>query len=83
MMNRSTNSWSKAAIVSLGLMASASVGCQANVAGQTLPSAYFLEDDVQYFPAGEETPLSNQQRALAAYRLEQEASAAGFAPPVP
>ena len=31
-----------------------SVGCQVSVAGQTLPSPYYLHDDVQYFPAGPE-----------------------------
>ena len=28
------------------------VGCQVDVSGQTLPSAYYLQDDIQYFPAG-------------------------------
>lgn len=51
----------------------ASVGClQTTIGGQTLPSAYYLDDDVQYFPAGPETKLANQIRALERYRVEQE-----------
>ncbi|HET6425362.1 MAG TPA: hypothetical protein VFG20_16865 [Planctomycetaceae bacterium] len=50
-----------------------SVGClQTTMGGQTLPSAYYLEDDVQYFPAGPETKLSNQIRALERYKVERE-----------
>ncbi len=38
-----------------GLLISASLcGCQTTIGGQTLPSAHYLEDDIQYFPAGEE-----------------------------
>lgn len=32
--------------------------------GQTLPSAHYLQDDVQYFPAGPETPLTEPQQAF-------------------
>jgi hypothetical protein len=50
-----------------------SVGClQTNIGGQTLPSAYYLDDDVQYFPKGPETKLSNQIRALDRYKVEQQ-----------
>ncbi len=60
-----------------------SVGCmQTNMGGQTLPSAYYLDDDVQYFPKGPETRLSNQIRALERYKVEREgfqaADAAAF-----
>jgi hypothetical protein len=41
-----------------------STGCQVSVAGQTLPSPYYLTDDVQYFPAGPENKLSNETAAL-------------------
>ena len=55
-----------------------SVGClQTNMGGQTLPSAYYLDDDVQYFPMGPETRLSNQIRALERYKVEQQATQAG------
>lgn len=55
-----------------------STGClQSTVGGQTLPSAYFLDDDVQYFPAGPETKLANQIRALERYKMERQAQLEG------
>lgn len=63
----------------LGL-AVASTGClQSSVGGQTLPSAYYLLDDVQYFPQGPETKLANQIRALERYKLERQALLEGTA----
>lgn len=47
-------------------------GCQTTVGGQTLPSAWYLEDDVQYFPAGPEFKLSNLEERLDQYRLQQQ-----------
>lgn len=46
-------------------------GCQATMNGQTLPSATYLRDDVQYFPAGPEFLLPNQVRALEDYKAQQ------------
>ena len=54
-----------AAIVSL-----ACTGCQVDVGGQTLPSAYYLQDDIQYFPAGPEFKLSKEAAAQKAYKKE-------------
>lgn len=52
-----------------GLLISASLcGCQTTVGGQTLPSAHYLEDDIQYFPAGEEYLLPNTRRAHQEYK---------------
>ena len=44
-------------------------GCQTTVGGQTLPSGYYLRDDVQYFPSGPEFLLYNTERA---YQQRQE-----------
>ena len=52
------------AVASLGL-----TGCQASMAGQTLPSPYYLKDDVQFFPAGPEFQFPNQVRAIEEYQL--------------
>lgn len=41
-------------------------GCQVDIGGQTLPSAYYLQDDIQYFPAGPEFKLSKEAAALKA-----------------
>ena len=38
--------------------------------GQTLPSAYYLQDDIQYFPAGPEFKLSKEAAAQKAYKDE-------------
>lgn len=51
---------------------SASVGCQTTVGGQTLPSAYYLRDDLSYFPAGPEFKLSKQVQAMEEYKLRQQ-----------
>lgn len=49
----------------------ASTGCQVDVAGQTLPSPYWLEDDVQYFAPGPEFKLSREAAALAEQKADQ------------
>jgi hypothetical protein len=41
-----------------------STGCQSSIAGQTLPSPYYLYDDIQYFPAGPENKLSLETAEL-------------------
>ena len=75
--------WPTMALVGCGLALSAgATGCQAVIGGQTLPSPHYLEDDVQYFPAGPEFLLSNQVRALDEYRLQQ-AAAADLGAPLP
>lgn len=48
------------------LAALASTGCQSDYAGQTLPSAYWHTDDIQYFPPGPEFKLSREAAALKA-----------------
>ncbi len=53
-----------------------SSGCQVSVAGQTLPSAYYLYDDIQYFPAGPENKLANETAALKAAREQARAAQA-------
>jgi len=66
----------------LGLLGAGSLtGCQTRMGGQTLPSAFYLNDDVQYFPAGPEELLPNQQRALDEYRAEQQAQRDGLNAP--
>jgi hypothetical protein len=66
----------------------ASVGCQVDYAGMTLPSGKYMHDDVQYFPPGPEFPFANtlaatQRARLAAQGLETFDPGAGpvVAPP--
>ena len=59
-------------LVGIGLLASSALtGCQVQVGGQTLPSAYYMGDDVQYYAPGPEFKLSNEAAALQAARAEQ------------
>lgn len=53
------------------ISAVASTGCQMSVGGQTLPSAYFLKDDVQFFPKGPEFKLSREAAALKEARAQE------------
>lgn len=65
--------WVHATLCGLGILAAVSTtGCQVDVGGQTLPSAYYLDDDVQYFPAGPEFKLSREAAAQKAFAAEQE-----------
>ncbi|MCL4192850.1 MAG: hypothetical protein KJZ87_14040 [Thermoguttaceae bacterium] len=59
-------------LAGLGLLAAMGLtGCQVDVGGQTLPSPYYQEDDVQYFPTGPEFRLSREAAALEAARAQQ------------
>ena len=48
----------------------AAVGCQVHVAGKTLPSPYYLSDDLQYFAPGQEFKLANEAAAMRAQAAE-------------
>lgn len=78
----------RGAIFKLGLLAALGLtGCQVDVGGQTLPSAYYLSDDVQYFPAGNEFVLANEAAAMRAANAAiagepvEEARKPGFSAP--
>lgn len=62
------------ALSAVALLLSVSSGCQVSVAGQTLPSPYYLYDDIQYFPAGPENKLANETAALKAAREQAKAA---------
>ncbi len=47
-------------------------GCQVSLNGQTLPSPYYLQDDVQYFPSGPEFKLPREAAALRAAKAEEK-----------
>lgn len=55
-----------------GCLALSMTGCQTTVGGQTLPSGYYLRDDVQYFPAGPEFLLPNKIQAIEQYNLDRQ-----------
>jgi len=61
MKSRSLNLVHTVAVV--GLLAAGSLactGCQVSVGGQTLPSAHYMRDDIQYFPKGPEMKLQRE-----------------------
>ncbi len=63
-------------LCSVGLaMVAGSVGCQVDVGGQTIPSAYYMKDDIQYFPPGPEFKLTREAAAQKLYAEEQAARA--------
>lgn len=61
------------ALCACGIAAAvSSTGCQSSVGGQTLPSPWYLTDDVQYYAPGPEFKLSREAAAMKAYKAEQE-----------
>lgn len=46
-------------------------GCQVQYGGQTLPSPYYLSDDVQYFAPGPEFVLSREAAAIKEAQAEE------------
>jgi hypothetical protein len=74
-----TNSRLTTTLCGLGLAIAAisSTGCQIVESGQTLPSGYYLHDDIQYFPPGPEFKLSREAAAMKAYKADLEAQQAG------
>lgn len=70
--------WGLLAALALSLTAT---GCQVDVGGQTLPSPWYLEDDVQYFPTGPEFKLSNEAAAME--RMQRGAVLQGAPPSMP
>ncbi len=64
-------------LLALGLVAGVGLtGCQSDFGGQTLPSPYYISDDVQYFPPGAEFKLSKEAAAMKAYNDDQAMQAA-------
>jgi hypothetical protein len=54
-------------LVGIGL-----TGCQIEQGGQTLPSPYYMQDDVQYFPPGPEFKLAKEAAAMKAYNNQEQ-----------
>jgi hypothetical protein len=66
-----TQRWTTTGLCLLGLAATCLTGCQVQVGGQTLPSPYYLDDDVQYFAPGPESKLAREAAAMKAYQADQ------------
>ena len=65
--------WLRSILCGLGLvMALSATGCQVSIGGQTLPTPWYLTDDVQYYAPATEFKLSREAAAQKAYKAEQE-----------
>ncbi len=47
-------------------------GCQVTTNGQTLPSPYYIYDDVQYFAPGPKFKLTEEATLMKAYNADQQ-----------
>ena len=66
--------WLRNAVWGVGLaIALSSTGCQGVYNGQTLPSPWYILDDIQYFPPGTEFKLSREAAAMKAYKADLQA----------
>jgi hypothetical protein len=81
MKMHSTN-WLRNSLGAIGLaiVALSSTGCQGVYNGQTLPSPWYIGDDIQYFPPGPEFKLSREAAAMKAYKADLEATQGVVAP---
>jgi cytochrome P450 len=66
-----------AAVALLAATCMVSTGCQITAGGQTLPSPYYMDDDVQYFPPGSEFKLAREEAAMKAYNSDLQTQRAG------
>jgi hypothetical protein len=75
------NRW-RVSLATLGVCSLLSaVGCQVDVGGQTLPSAWYQHDDIQYFAPGPEFKLSREAAAQKAFSQDQALQGAGAVVP--
>ena len=81
-MNRSSFLTKRLALLGMGLLSAVTMtGCQVDVGGQTLPSATYLTDDIQYFPTGPKFKLTQEAAAMKAYSEQQAQFNQGPLPP--
>ena len=58
-----------------GLLTALSLtGCQVDVGGQTLPSAHYMSDDVQYFAPGPQFKLQREADAMNQRAAQEQAA---------
>lgn len=72
-MKRNKSSWVRSVCLGAALVLPAllSTGCQSDYAGQTLPSAWYLTDDVQYYAPGPGFKLAREAAAMEEQKAEQ------------
>jgi len=63
----------RAVLLGLGVLSAVGLtGCQVDIGGQTMPSPYYISDDVQYFPPGPEFKLAREAAALKEFAHEEQ-----------
>ncbi len=70
----SNNRWRCVRALLLGVGATLTIGftgCQSEYGNQTLPSPFYLDQEVQYYPPGPQMPLSREAAAIKAYNQEE------------
>jgi len=73
MNSNHSRGWMHATMCGIVLAAAVTAtGCQVSVSGQTLPSPYYIQDDVQYFPPGPEFKLTEEANLMKAYNAERQ-----------
>ena len=72
---RRTTRWALAAVVTAPMMM-ALTGCQVELAGQTLPSPWYLKDDFQYYAPASEFKLAREAADMQAQAAALESEAA-------
>lgn len=71
MKSNHSKGWMHAIMCPIVLAAAVTAtGCQVSVSGQTLPSPYYMHDDVQYFAPGPEFKLTEEANMMKAYNAE-------------
>jgi hypothetical protein len=62
----------RVSLLGLGLLAGIGLtGCQIDQGGQTLPSPYYMHDDVQYYAPGAEFKLAREAAAIKEFNQQQ------------
>jgi hypothetical protein len=69
--------WSRIGALLLLPASLLSAGCQVDMAGQTLPSPYYLTDDVQYYAPGPGFKLAREAAAMQQQAGEQISDTSG------
>lgn len=68
--SRRGHRWALALMAVIGI--AGTTGCQVEYGGQTLPSPYYMSDDIQYYAPGPEFKLAREAAALEQARREEK-----------
>lgn len=81
-ISKNSAGWKLALVLLAPLSAAFCTGCQVEVAGQTLPSPWYLTDDVQYYAPGPEFKLAREAAAMQEQKEAVKSQAQAAQPPM-